>query len=138
MNEKMQGQNRGEGAASLVECGGEARAEDAASRAENAICGLGAASCQLPEEPVLCSSCGFFEQESVKCDSCGRWFCFGCTALSLQVVDTFHSPPFQLLSTHALFCTVCSNPIFVVVFQLIVYLPDAARRNLRVPGVFWH
>ena len=41
--------------------------------------------CELPHEAVLCSSCGFFESESVRCDSCARWFCFGCTALSLQV-----------------------------------------------------
>jgi hypothetical protein len=58
------------------------------------VCGLGVASCELPDEPMLCSSCGFFEQESVRCDSCGRWFCFGCTALSLHTLPagTFACP----------------------------------------------
>jgi len=74
------------GAGAGAGCGGEGRGGEVGGQEAQALCGLGAASCQLPEEPVLCSSCGFFEQESVKCHLCARWFCFGCTALSLQVV----------------------------------------------------
>jgi hypothetical protein len=46
--------------------------------------GLLATSSALPNKPVLCSSCGFHEQDSIQCEPCSRWFCFGCTCLSLQ------------------------------------------------------
>ena len=46
--------------------------------------GILATSSALPNKPVLCSSCGFHEQDSIQCEPCSRWFCFGCTCLSLQ------------------------------------------------------
>jgi len=40
----------------------------------------------LPSEAVHCSSCGYPEIESLNCDACCRWFCYGCMCVSHECV----------------------------------------------------
>ena len=49
---------------------------------------------KLPETPMQCSSCGYHELESLKCEDCKRWFCFACMCVSLDTLpnDTWNCP----------------------------------------------
>ena len=43
---------------------------------------------------MQCSSCGYHEIESLKCDDCKRWFCFACMCVSLDTLpnDIWNCP----------------------------------------------
>jgi len=40
----------------------------------------------LPSVAQCCSSCGYPEIESLNCDACARWFCYGCMCVSHECV----------------------------------------------------
>lgn len=40
----------------------------------------------LPSIAQCCSSCGYPEIESLNCDACSRWFCYGCMCVSHECV----------------------------------------------------
>ena len=42
----------------------------------------------LPSNAQNCSSCGCQELESLNCDACCRWFCYGCMCVSQECVPS--------------------------------------------------